>query len=162
MVATATAILQWNGIPVFADIEPDSFNIDPASVEKLIGPRTRAIMAVDIFGQSCNIRALRDIATLRHVQHLSQNESINLQGIRRILALENELDAVRAQLSRVADLLTTLQHEVPAARIFTAAAAGDVHLGRSAARRPALALPSRASTARDLARRDVPPVSKAL
>ena len=65
MVATATAILQWNGIPVFADIEPESFNIDPTSVEKLIGPRTRAIMAVDIFGQSCNIRALRDIAT-RH------------------------------------------------------------------------------------------------
>ena len=65
MGATATAILQWNGIPVFADIEPDSFNIDPTSVEKLIGPRTRAIMAVDIFGQSCNIRALRDIAT-RH------------------------------------------------------------------------------------------------
>lgn len=62
MVATATAILQWNGIPVFADIEPDSFNIDPASVEKLIGPRTRAIMAVDIFGQSCNMRALRAIA----------------------------------------------------------------------------------------------------
>lgn len=65
MVATATAILQWNGIPVFADIEPDSFNIDPTSVEKLIGPRTRAIMAVDIFGQSCNMRALRDIAN-RH------------------------------------------------------------------------------------------------
>ena len=47
--------------------------------------------------------SLRDIATLRHIQHLSQNEGINLEGIRRILALENELDAVRAQLSRVAD-----------------------------------------------------------
>ena len=65
MVATATAILHWNGIPVFADIDPTSFNIDPASVEKLIGPRTRAILAVDIFGQSCDMRALRDIAT-RH------------------------------------------------------------------------------------------------
>ena len=65
MVATATAILHWNGIPVFADIDPATFNIDPASVEKLIGPRTRAIMAVDIFGQSCDIKALRDIAT-RH------------------------------------------------------------------------------------------------
>ena len=65
MVATATAILHWNGIPVFADIDPATFNIDPASVEKLIGPRTKAIMAVDIFGQSCDIKALRDIAT-RH------------------------------------------------------------------------------------------------
>jgi len=62
MAATATAILMWNAIPVFADIDPKSFNIDPASVEPLIGPRTRAIMAVDIFGQSADMRALREIA----------------------------------------------------------------------------------------------------
>lgn len=71
MVATATAILHWNGIPVFADIEPGSFNIDPSSVEKLIGPRTRAILAVDIFGQSANMRALRDIATRHGIKLLS-------------------------------------------------------------------------------------------
>lgn len=70
MVATATAVLQWNGIPVFADIDPQTFNIDPASVEKLITPRTRAIMAVDIFGQSCNMRALREIATRHNVKLL--------------------------------------------------------------------------------------------
>jgi perosamine synthetase len=62
MAATATAILHWNGIPVFADIDPVSFNISPASVEKLISPRTRAIMAVDIFGQSADMKALRAIA----------------------------------------------------------------------------------------------------
>lgn len=62
MSATAMAILHWNAIPVFADIDPDSFNIDPAGVEKLIGPRTRAIMAVDIFGQSADMTALRAIA----------------------------------------------------------------------------------------------------
>jgi perosamine synthetase len=71
MVATATAVLHWNGIPVFADIEPGTFNIDPASVERLIGPRTRAIMAVDIFGQSCNMRALREIATRHGLKLLS-------------------------------------------------------------------------------------------
>lgn len=70
MVATATAILQWNGIPIFADIDPHSFNLDPASVEKCIGPRTRAIMAVDIFGQSCNVRALREIATRHNLKLL--------------------------------------------------------------------------------------------
>ncbi len=43
MAATATAILHFNGIPVFADIDPVSFNIDPAAVERLISPRTRAI-----------------------------------------------------------------------------------------------------------------------
>jgi perosamine synthetase len=71
MVATATAILQWNGIPVFADIDPATFNIDPASVERLIGPRTRAILAVDIFGQSADMRALRDIATRHGLKLLS-------------------------------------------------------------------------------------------
>ena len=70
MVATATAILQWNGIPVFADIDPASFNLDPASVEKCIRPRTRAIMAVDIFGQSCDMFALRDIANRHNLKLL--------------------------------------------------------------------------------------------
>ncbi|MFT3860714.1 heat shock protein transcriptional repressor HspR [Micropruina sp.] len=97
--------------------------------------------------------SLRDIAKLRHIQFLSQNEGINLEGIRRILALEDELHAVRGQLARVAELLSTLQAEGPAARVFTAATAGDVHLGRSAARRPTLALPSRPAVARDLTQR---------
>jgi perosamine synthetase len=62
MVATATAILHWNGIPVFADIDPFSFNLDPAMVEAAITPRTRAILSADIFGQSADIPALRAIA----------------------------------------------------------------------------------------------------
>jgi perosamine synthetase len=62
MAATATAIIHWNGIPVFADIDPETFNICPKSVAKLITPRTKAIMAVDIFGQSCDIQALRALA----------------------------------------------------------------------------------------------------
>lgn len=62
MAATATAILHWNGIPVFADIDPDTFNICPTSVEKLITMRTKAIFAVDIFGQSADMAALREIA----------------------------------------------------------------------------------------------------
>ena len=62
MCATATAILHWNAIPVFADIEPDTFNIDPASVEANITPYTKAIMAVDIFGHSADVDALMAIA----------------------------------------------------------------------------------------------------
>lgn len=62
MAATATAILHFNAIPVFADIDPETFNIDPGSVERLITPRTRAIMAVDIFGQSAAMTELRAIA----------------------------------------------------------------------------------------------------
>jgi len=62
MVATATAILHWNGIPVFIDIDPYTFNLDPAKVEAAINPRTRAILCADIFGQSADIPALRAIA----------------------------------------------------------------------------------------------------
>ncbi len=61
MAATATAILHCNGIPIFADIDPDTFNLDPVSVERLVTPRTRAVMAVDIFGQSADMQSLRKI-----------------------------------------------------------------------------------------------------
>jgi perosamine synthetase len=62
MCASATAIVHWNAIPVFADIDPETFCIDPKSVEKNITPQTRAIMAIDIFGQSADMDALRAIA----------------------------------------------------------------------------------------------------
>lgn len=65
MCASATAILQWNAIPVFADIEPETFCLDPESVEANITPQTKAIMAVDIFGHSADIDALMEIAA-RH------------------------------------------------------------------------------------------------
>jgi len=62
MSASATAILHWNAIPVFADIEPETFCLDPKSVEANISPYTRAIMAVDICGHSADIDALKAIA----------------------------------------------------------------------------------------------------
>ena len=62
MSATAMAILHWNAIPVFADIDRETFNIDPESVRSLITPRTKAIMAVDIFGMTADVAALRAIA----------------------------------------------------------------------------------------------------
>lgn len=62
MSASATAIMHWNAIPVFADIEPETFNLDPKSVEANITPFTKAIMAVDIFGHSADMDALQVIA----------------------------------------------------------------------------------------------------
>ena len=62
MSASATAILHWNAIPVFADIDPETFNLDPKSVEANITPYTKAIMAVDIFGQSADMDELMAIA----------------------------------------------------------------------------------------------------
>lgn len=62
MCASATAILHWNAIPVFADIESETYCLDPVSVEANITPYTKAIMAVDIFGQSADMDALMAIA----------------------------------------------------------------------------------------------------
>lgn len=71
MCASATAILHWNGIPVFADIEPETFCLDPASVEANITPYTKAILAVDIFGHSANMDALMAIAERHHLKVVS-------------------------------------------------------------------------------------------
>jgi len=62
MAATATAVLQWNAIPVFADIDARTYNLDPASVEAGITPKTKAIAAVDIFGLPADWDTLRAIA----------------------------------------------------------------------------------------------------
>ena len=62
MCASATAILHWNAIPVFADIEKDTFNIDPQSVIKNLSDQTKAILAIDIFGHPCDYEALQKIA----------------------------------------------------------------------------------------------------
>jgi len=71
MCASATAILHWNAIPVFADIESETFNLDPKSVEANITPYTKAIMAVDIFGHSADMDALMAIADKHKLKVIS-------------------------------------------------------------------------------------------
>lgn len=62
MSASATAIMVYSGIPVFADLEEDYFCLDPKSVEERITERTKAIVVVDIFGQPYNRDAINAIA----------------------------------------------------------------------------------------------------
>jgi perosamine synthetase len=59
---TVAPILAQNGIPVFADVDPATGNLDPVAVEAAITPRTRAIIAVHLFGAPADIVALRAIA----------------------------------------------------------------------------------------------------
>ncbi|MFZ1283453.1 MAG: MerR family transcriptional regulator [Propionicimonas sp.] len=80
--------------------------------------------------------SLRDIAKLRHIQHLSQSEGINLEGIRRILTLESELDALHEQVSQLTSLVQQLHASAGGPRLFTAAQTGEVHLGRVRLRQP--------------------------
>lgn len=61
-IATTSSIIWQKCKPVFADILPDTLCIDPRSVEKLITPQTKAIMAVHVFGIPCDVEALDKIA----------------------------------------------------------------------------------------------------
>lgn len=74
MSATAVAPLFYGGIPVFADIEPDQFCIDPDAVERAITPRTRAIIAVNLFGHPARLDRLRALAD-RHGLYLIEDNA---------------------------------------------------------------------------------------
>ena len=65
--ATASAVTRLGATPVFADIEPASFNIDPVHVERLITDRTRAIIPVHLFGQMAEMKTLREILCGRDI-----------------------------------------------------------------------------------------------
>ena len=62
MSATVAAILHWSAIPIFVDIDPISYNLDPLKIHASISPRTKAIMVADIFGMSANVDAIMKIA----------------------------------------------------------------------------------------------------
>jgi dTDP-4-amino-4,6-dideoxygalactose transaminase len=63
--ATAGAIHNAGGRPVFADIEPDTFNMDPALAADAVSERTRAVVAVHLFGQMARMEPLMDLARSR-------------------------------------------------------------------------------------------------
>ncbi|NPA90037.1 MAG: DegT/DnrJ/EryC1/StrS family aminotransferase [Chloroflexi bacterium] len=60
--ATASTIVHRGAKPVFVDIDPQTYNLDPHQVEDAITPRTRAIVAVHLFGHPAEMDPLRDIA----------------------------------------------------------------------------------------------------
>lgn len=75
MSASASVAIQYGAVPVFADVDPVSFCLDPASVESRITPRTKAIMAVHIFGGTADMAGLRAVAdrhNLRLIEDAAQ------------------------------------------------------------------------------------------
>jgi perosamine synthetase len=66
-VASANCVLYVGGEPVFADVMPDTLNLDPSDVERKVTPRTKAIVAVDYAGQPCDHDSLRAIADRHHL-----------------------------------------------------------------------------------------------
>lgn len=61
-IAPAECVAKLGGIPVFADIDPKTLQIDPESVKNLVGPKTKGIIAVNLFGQCAPYAPLRKIA----------------------------------------------------------------------------------------------------
>src|SRR2546422_11349 len=66
-IATATAILEAGARPVFVDVEPDTGNLDASRIEGAITARTRAILPVHLFGQLCDMPAIRAVADRHHL-----------------------------------------------------------------------------------------------
>jgi len=64
-IASASSIVMSNAVPVFVDIDPDTYNLDPGRVEQAVTPRTRAVMAVHFAGLPADMDRLGEIAA-RH------------------------------------------------------------------------------------------------
>ena len=66
-LGTIIPILYQNAVPVFADTDPATLTVDPDDVERLITPRTRAIIAIHLFGNACRMEALTEISRRRGI-----------------------------------------------------------------------------------------------
>jgi dTDP-4-amino-4,6-dideoxygalactose transaminase len=83
-VATTHA-LWWNDIkPVFVDIEPQTFNVDPEKIEAAITPKTTAILPVHVYGNPCNVFKIKDIADtygLKVIYDAAHTFGVTIKGI---------------------------------------------------------------------------------
>ena len=66
-IGTVIGLLFQNAVPVFADLEPRTYNLDPADVERKLTPRTKAIIAVHLTGNPCRLTELKAIADKRNL-----------------------------------------------------------------------------------------------
>lgn len=83
MSASATSVLFYGGIPIFADLDPNRFTLDPASIEHCITPRTKAILIVHLFGYPADMDAIMKIATkhnLRVIEDAAQAPGVYYKG----------------------------------------------------------------------------------
>jgi perosamine synthetase len=85
-VASANCFILEGATPVFADVDPVTLNLDPAAVEAAITERTRAIVAVDMFGLPCDLDPLRVLAE-RHGLRLIEDACESLGALYRGLPL---------------------------------------------------------------------------
>ncbi|QWE12800.1 DegT/DnrJ/EryC1/StrS aminotransferase family protein [Polynucleobacter sp. AP-Titi-500A-B4] len=81
VIMDTTATLHANAIPVYADIQRDTFNIDPDDVEKKISNKTKAILAVSLYGLPPDLPRLREIADRHNVALIEDNAQCMLSTV---------------------------------------------------------------------------------
>lgn len=82
-IATASTVVEVNCVPVFVDIHPDTYNLDPAAIEAAITDRTRVIIPVHFAGQACDMDAIMDIArryNLRVIEDAAHGHGAEYKG----------------------------------------------------------------------------------
>ncbi|WP_080055517.1 DegT/DnrJ/EryC1/StrS family aminotransferase [Spirosoma aerolatum] len=82
-IATASVVLEANCVPVFVDIHPDTYNLDPAAIEAAITERTKAIIPVHFAGLPCDMDAILDIARqhkLRVIEDAAHGHGAEYKG----------------------------------------------------------------------------------
>lgn len=80
--ASGSAVLLFNSIPVFVDVDPRTFCIDPAAIEAAMTPRTKAIMPVHLLGNACDMTAIMEIARrhdLKVIEDCAQSPGVRYQ-----------------------------------------------------------------------------------
>jgi dTDP-4-amino-4,6-dideoxygalactose transaminase len=81
--ATANAILMVGAVPVFVDIDPQTYTLDPAQVEAALSPRTKALLPVHLYGHPCEMSPLVELARARGlalIEDACQAHAANIEG----------------------------------------------------------------------------------
>jgi len=130
-------VAEW--LPQVVDADAAIFVISTAA--RLAGMHPQTLRAYDRLGLVVPRRAkgrgrrysVHDVTRLRLIQYLSQDEGINLNGVRRILELQGEAEALRRELTRLSLEIDRLRADPRRPHVYTASASGDIWAGRTAA-----------------------------
>ena len=115
--STATAVLHCGAIPVMVDADPNSFELSIKNVEKAIGPKTKAIIPVDIGGWPCDYDALFQLVNREDVQKLFTPQHPHQEKLGRILIMADAAHSIGSKymgrpVGTLADLTVISLHAV--------------------------------------------------
>ena len=115
--STATAVLHCGAIPVLVDADPNSFELSINNVEKAIGPKTKAIIPVDIGGWPCDYDALFQLVNREDVQKLFTPQHPHQEKLGRILIMADAAHSIGSKymgrpVGTLADLTVISLHAV--------------------------------------------------